>query len=1046
MATEGLKRLEGLYLKKIRSRIDEIQGRIWTRVGEVKDASMAETMEHLALQDAKKLKYKAARAGSQWGKPWSTAWFRLRVTIPKSLNGETVALVFADAPGECIVFCDGKPIQSLDPNHRECILAPKARGGERVELYVEAGSASAFGGFSRRPVVIPQLAILNPEVHQAYWDLAALYDMVDPGEYNLGWSGKVKAHALDADDPRRARVIFGLNKAVDLFDYQDTACASLAASARRVIKTLKPLYACRANESAQTFACMGHAHIDVAWLWPLAETVRKCGRTFSNVLSLMDRYPEFVFCQSQPHLYEFTRDRYPSLYKRIKQKAKQGKWVPTGCSWVEMDCNVTSGESFVRQTLFGTRFFQKEFGHTPVCLWLPDVFGYSAALPQILKLSGIDNFLTQKISWSQFTSFPHHSFYWQGIDGTKVLSHFLPNEDYNSQLMAPHMMSAQRAYREKARSGIQAVLYGFGDGGGGPAVSHLERVRRYRDLEGMPKLTPMSPTEFFQRLRDEAVDLPTWVGELYLEYHRGTYTTQGWTKRHNRKAEFLLRETEMLSAINLPDGGRYDHERLNAAWKTVLLNQFHDILPGSSIDEVYEDTERDYAEAFRLTNEVRAAALARRASAIDTRGDGTPVLAFNSLSWERSDTIAVEADGKVPQVAVAPDGARVPVQKGHDGLLRFNAAVPSLGHTVFHLCDGEMDGDAVEASPLGMENECVRIRFDRQGRLVSVYDKEHGREALDPSTPANQFLLFEDKQVSCGDAWDIDIYYNDKLLERDGELLSAKVIEQGPVRSVVRFTRRISKSVITQDAILTAGSARIDFATKVEWADEKDVLLKVAFPVSVHSEKARYEIQFGNVERPTHWNMPQDFARFEVPAQKWVDLSEHDYGVALLNDCKYGHDTRGNVMRLTLLRAPKSPGKTADVNKTHIFTYALLPHAGDFTNGVVRSGYELNAPISAWQVKATAGRLPPSLGAFSITGENVIIETVKKAEDDKGLIVRLYEAHGCRGRRTLTTGLPAKAATEVNLMEKPIRELKLRNGKMALDFKPFQIRTVKFTC
>jgi alpha-mannosidase len=493
----------------------------------------------------------------------------------------------------------------------------------------------------------PQIAVFNPDVWEAWHDLAALADMIDP---------------LPKDDTRRARIIFALNKAIDLIDYQDISPEALRRSARAVRKALKPVLDSRASASAQTIACMGHAHIDVAWLWPLAETIRKCARTFSSAIEYMDRYPEYVFCQSQPHLYEFTRDHYPALYKRIKEKVRKGQFVPTGCMWVEADCNVTSGESLVRQVLFGTRFFREEFGHEVACLWLPDVFGYSAAMPQILKRSGINYFLTQKISWCQFTTFPYHSFWWEGIDGSTVLAHFPPSNDYNSQLRADQMLGAARRYREKDRSPIQAVPYGFGDGGGGPTRDQLERLRRYRDLEGVPKLAPMTAPDFFHRLEAESTDLRTWVGELYLELHRGTLTTQANNKKLNRKSELALRDAEILSAINLCSKGTYRQGELNGAWKTVLLNQFHDIIPGSSISLVY--------------------------------------------------------------------------------LARFLGTVPSIGHAVFHIRPGESDAPEVRADDKGMENDLVRIRFDRQGRIRGIFDKVARREAVPQGAIANQLILF----------------------------------------------------------------------------------------------------------------------------------------------------------------------------------------------------------------------------------------------------------------------------------------------------------------
>ena len=1031
MADQALRRLEELYVNKIKKRVQEIGDRfVWPDRRPVADVAVAETMDHLPLGKAKRLCYAPAPDGLRWGKPWGTAWFRLRIRIPREWRGKPVSLHFRTG-GECQIYRDNAPAQALDNGRDEYRLLDRAKGGERIALYVESGANSSFGKFDRRVMHSPEIALLNPVMWNAYHDLLCLAEMID---------------VLPRDDTRRAQLIFGLTRAVDLFSYGDQTPAESSRQARAARRALAPLYAHAANASAQTIGCMGHAHIDVAWLWPLAETVRKCGRTFSNVLELMRQYPEFKFVQSQPQLYEFTRDRYPGLYRKIKARVRSGQWIPTGCMWVEADCNVTSGESLVRQVLFGTRFFKQEFGHDVACLWLPDVFGYSAALPQILKRSGIDYFLTQKISWCQFTRFPYHSFWWEGIDGTSVLTHFPPCDTYNANLNPGELRGAADRYREKGHSPVQAIPFGFGDGGGGPTKLMLERLKRYADLEGVPKLAPMSPATFFRRLDDAAFHLPRWVGELYLELHRGTYTTHAANKRNNRKAELLLRDTELLSSLNMAGGGDYEQEALNTSWKTVLLNQFHDIIPGSSIGEVYADSDRQYEAVFASVRQVRSRALSALAARIDTRGDGQAVLAFNALSWDRQGPVAAQIKGLRRNRGYVAEcaGRRVPAQVCSDGLTRFFAGLPSMGHAVSHVRPGRTDFPTVDVECDRLENAHLAVRFDRQGRVVSLYDKDNDREAIDPGEAANRFLLYEDKPNNW-DAWDIDFHYNDKLLEADGKLVSVHVVERGPVRSVLRFTRRLSKSVIVQDAILYASSRCLEFATTVEWKDEKDVLLKVAFPVNVRSEQARYEIQFGNVERPTHMNRPDDFGRFEVPAQRWADLSEGDFGVALLNDCKYGHDTRDNVMRLTLLRAPKTPDPTADVNRTHRFSYALYPHAGSYVNGVARRAGELNCPPTAAVVSSSPGDAPASAGCFAVTSDNVVIDTVKKAEDDGGLIVRMYEAHGCRGRRTFTTTLPVLCVEETDLMERVERVLKQRDGQVSLSFKPFQIRTLKLT-
>ncbi len=1049
MSDQGMKNLERVHLLKIHKRIEEIGQRfIWTNHTPVSDAAIAETREFLKPDEARKLNFKPVADGHFWGRDTRTGWFRLRFTIPRWFRNETVALHFQTG-GECLIFREGAPVQALDYGRSEYILFKRAKGGEKVELLIEGVAGGSIEGWKTgksAPMRAPHIAILNRCVQDAYWDLCSLADMVADPQHISFWNKSRLRSALPEDDTRRATIIFTLGRAVNLFDYGTPARQALETQAAAVRRILKPVLARKANSSAQTFACMGHSHIDVAWLWPLAETIRKCGRTFSNVLELMDNYPEFKFAQSQPHLFEFTRDNYPSLYRRMRAKIEKGQFMPVGCMWVEADCNITGGESLVRQVLFGTRFFKREFDRDAVCLWLPDVFGYSAATPQILKRSGINYFLTQKISWSQFTNFPHHSFRWEGIDGSRVLAHFLPTDNYNSDLHAPEMMMGERNYREKDRSPIQAILFGYGDGGGGPNRMMLERMRRYRNIEGMPKLVPMTPKEFFNRLDKDSIDLPSWIGELYLEFHRGTYTTQAWNKRNNRQSEIRLREAEILASLGMPLGGRYDQKSLNEAWKLVLLNQFHDILPGSSIGPVYKDSDRDYSKVFEIAANVRKQSLARLAAKVDTRGKGIPVLVFNPLSWERNCIAELSIKGMARSsnyTATAPDCPPEPAQVGHDGRVRFRATAPSMGHALFHLSSGEVSAPSVKASARGMENERLRVVFDRLGRVSRVFDKLAGRDVLQPGRPGNRFILYEDKTAVSESAWDIDIFYKEKPLETDGRLVSARVIERGPVRSVVRFKRAIGRSFITQDVILCAGSCRLDFETNVEWGDEKDVLLKVSFPVNVRSEKARYEIQFGSVERPTHWNRPEDFARFEVPAQKWADLSEGDYGVALLNDSKYGYDTFGNVISLSLLRAAKSPDVNADVNRTHSFTYSIFPHTGSFTNGVVRAGYELNMPAAVSVVKAGPGRLAPRSSAMAISGDNVIIETVKKAEDDDAVIVRLYEAHGCRGRRIFSCALPVRRVMEVDLMEREEKTLPSRNGRVAMDFRPFQIRTLK---
>ncbi len=1037
MTWQALQNIETLYRKKITSRLREIGEAVWPGAVPVAEVAAAETMEHLTPGQAAKLKFRPVEAGWRWGQPWSTCWFRIRATVPKAFKGRTVALLF-NPQGECIVFRNGEPIQGLDRNRSDCVLLRKAKGGEKIDLLVEAGASNDFGRFEVRSIDQARLAPFHPEVFAAWHDGVAAAEAAD---------------TMPEDDARRAKIFYHLNQAVDAFDYAALDdWDALTASARRLRKAVAPVYAAGANASAPTVACAGHAHIDVAWLWPLAETRRKCGRTFSNVLALMDEYPEFVFAQSQPHLYEFTREDYPSLFRQIRKKVKSGQWTPTGCMWIEADCNLTSGESLVRQVLYGTRYIRDLYGEAPDCLWLPDVFGYSAALPQILRRSGIRYFLTQKISWNQVTRFPHHSFHWEGLDGSEVLSHFPPVNTYNARLSAQELAEGAKRYRQKDRSDLQLVPFGFGDGGGGPTRDMLERRRRYENFEGMPKTVPMSPRDFFARLEVESDTFPRWVGELYLELHRGTLTSQARNKRHNRKAELGLREAEFLaSVLEATVGAPYPGKDLTRAWRTVLLNQFHDIIPGSSITKVYEDSERDYAEVFATLDRLRSRGLRRYAAHVDTRGQGQPVLLINPLSWARDEVVEAAVPGldrRRRWEAVDAEGQARPVQVGADGRARFRAAVPSLGHAAVHLRKAGKLAKAerpveVTATPTRLENEHLRVDLDAQGRLVRVVDKDAGRDVLAEGGIGNRLQVFEDKPVNW-EAWDVDIFYKEKLLEQDGALESVEVAEAGPVRGVIRIVRRISRSRVVQDLVLAARSRRLDFETSVDWDEsEKQVLLKVAFPLRVRSEVARFEIQFGDVARPTHRNLPSDMSRFEVVGHKWADLSEGGYGAALLNDSKYGYDAEGDTLRLSLLRAPRHPDPKADVGQTHRFTYSLFPHAGDHRHGVVRAGYELNAPVLAAPVRAARGEWAARQSWIAADADHVVIDTVKRAEDDGAMVVRLYECHGQRGPCTLTLGVPASRVVETDLMEREEAELPVKNGKVRLEVTPYQLRTLK---
>ena len=659
----------------------------------------------------------------------------------------------------------------------------------------------------------------------------------------------------------------------------------------------------------------GHAHIDTAWLWPLRETRRKCARTFSTVLRLMERYPQFHFSCSQPVQYDWIKTHYPELFEQIRRRVKEGRWELCGAPWVEPDHNVPSGESLIRQYLYGNRWFEREFGKRSHVAWVPDSFGYTWQLPQIMKLCQLDVFVTTKIDWSQFTKFPYSMFLWEGADGTRVPA-VMPPLNYNGNPQPKDLIEQWNLFKQKERVEELPFAFGYGDGGGGPTAGMIETGLRLGDRVGVPRCEFGRITDSVRRMVEQCdVDkLPVYNDELYLELHRACQTSQSRTKRNNRMCEIAFHDAEWLNCLALLHGGTYESALFEEAWKTVLTNQFHDILPGTSLTEVYTQCDADYAEARSKIARARDTALKTLTKAIDTRGDGQAILIFNSLGWPRDDVAIVETEIPRGKFGVfGPDGEAALCQKiGPNRLLIRVEAAPPMGHTIYRLvkgADAKPEGAVLKATPTRLENEYLRIRIAKDGTLAGIYDKLCDREVLARPARGNDLQLFDDRPHDY-EAWDTDFNFEETCW-RPGPATSIRVIERGPLRAVVRVVRKTDRSVITQDITLCAGSPRVDFVTRVDWR-ERQALLKVAFPVEVRSSNATYEIQYGAIERPTHRNWPHDFARFEVTGHKWADLSEGDYGVSLLNDCKYSYDIRDNVMRLSLLRAPIDPDPEAD--------------------------------------------------------------------------------------------------------------------------------------
>ncbi|MGW7462613.1 alpha-mannosidase [Streptomyces sp. NPDC054797] len=951
--------------------------------------------------------YEPCAIGDAWGPAWGTTWFKVTGTVPAQWAGRTVEAVLdlgfdRMMPGfQCeglVHRADGSEVKALNPYSDWVRVADRAEGGEQVHWYVEAASnpvlvdhAPTYEGDKRTSGDQPlyrlarmDLTVFESEVWELVQDLDVLYGLMTQ---------------LDTEDARRYEILRALESALDALDLTDVPGTAAAARERLAGALRAPAHA-----SAHRISAVGHAHIDSAWLWPLRETVRKVSRTASNVVDLMDRHPEFVFAMSQAQQLDWIKTYRPELFERVKKKIVDGQFVPVGGMWVESDTNMVGGEAMVRQFLYGKKFFLDEFGIETHNVWLPDSFGYTAAMPQIVKLSGSRWFLTQKICWSQVNAFPHHTFWWEGIDGSRVFTHFPPVDTYNSDLGGAQMAHAARNYRDKGRGSRSLVPFGWGDGGGGPTREHLARARRQRDLEGSPRVEIERPDAFFEKAHAEYEDAPVWAGELYLELHRGTYTSQAKTKQGNRRSESLLREAELwaaTAAVRVP-GFAYPFEDLERIWKTVLLHQFHDILPGSSIAWVHREARETYA---RVREELQGITLAaQRALA----GEGAEELVFNCAPHARR--------------GVPAGGAGRPAEPGRP------VTVEERRGGGYVLANGRL-----------------LVEIDGRGLIVRAYDLEGRRESIAPGAAANLLQIHPD-HPNMWDAWDVDEFYRHRVTDLV-DLDRLEVAESGPASVTVRVTRSFGRSKAVQSLTLRAGAKTVDIVTEVDW-HETEKFLKAAFPLDVKAERTASETQFGHVFRATHTNTSWEAAKFEICAHRWIHAQEPGWGVALLNDSTYGHDVTRDVradggqtttVRLSLLRAPRYPDPETDQGR-HTLRYCLAPSA-EITDAV-REGHALNLP------ERTLTGAAPVAPLLVVDNEAVVVESVKLAEDRGGdVVVRLYESLGGRATATLTADFAIAAAVESDLLERPLEGSAVAapaaDGTVHLTLRPFQILTVR---
>lgn len=1014
--------------KKIFGKLEQIERRYEAiRFEKVADAPAVvfETMEHFR-QIPEGVEWKPVAPGDKWGDNWLTVWFKAEVVLPEVCSGRRV-FVRANTRGETMMIVDGEHKGVFDnENHPVVMMTGNGVAGQTYVIGLEAYSGHSFPNCMPADaphVVTPgcktfggiEILIEREDVTRFVMDLKVLLSLI---------------RALDENSLRRNVLMRELAK---VFETVPMIPAEVDESVWRpaiaqAVEIMKPLLECKNSPTTPRTGIIGHSHIDTAWLWPLSETWRKCARTFSSALNLMEQYPEFMFIQSAPCHTEKMKELYPGIFERIKEKVAEGRWEPNGGMWVEPDCNITSGEAMVRQLLVAQNATREWFGYTSDTLWLPDVFGYSAALPQILQGAGVEFFCTTKISWNDTTRFPYDTFVWKGIDGTSVVSHF----NFSHLFPLPQTLIDEWKYvQHKDVQDRVLAAYGYGDGGGGPMNEMIEAARRVKDLEGCPRAEHMTVSKFMQGVRDELKDLPEWSGELYLELHRGTLTSIAGIKRGNRKSELAMRDAEFMATLAALQGKDYPADTLLGIWKRLLTNQFHDILPGSSIARVNDEAVEEFGKIVAEAGEIA------KSSAQAIAGNGNRKMLVNSLNWDRSGEFEIGGVGEGMVVAGAVSQV-VESVTGEKMLAVSGVELPAMGAKVVELEPAGQAGESrFKVNGNSVDTPFAQVEFDEAGRIVSLVEKASGRQVICPGGVLNGFESGEDIP-QLWDNWDIDADQELKM-QPETRLVSRKVVADGPLQLRIRSEYEIGQSSkVTQDVVFHSETPRIDFDTVIDWS-EKHTLLKAMFDIDVQTDFARHEIQYGHVERPTHRNQPQDQARFEVVCHKWMDMGDNGFGVALLNDSKYGVSVHGKRVGLSLMKSGTHPDERGDEGR-HLVTYSLMPHASGFdVESVVRPAYELNVPVLAFDAGDEAKDIP---SLVAVDSPNVIVESVKWAEDGKGFVVRLYEAGKTATSAIVKFGTDVKSVSETNLLEENRKAVDLVGGEVALEFRVFEIKTL----
>lgn len=1046
------------YLKKIKVIVETLGKHVYESEVNLSHFHKKEGFfKNLDAVNQSALPWIETRTSEFWGGIDQNAWYRFQIEIPSSFKGKCVGLFVSTGEydlskeettinPQILAYLDGVIIQGFDINHREFIITEESLGNETYTIDLKVNS----GMFDRKFFYVLKLVCIDKATRNLYYNIRVpmqVAERLDDGNYN------------------KLKMVNALKETIEYLDLRvmhSEAYNQSVSKANRYIENSFYKEACGHSEAIASV--VGHTHIDVAWLWTVSQTREKLARSFSTVLNLMSEYPEYKFMSSSPQLYEFLKEDYPELFQKVKEKIKEGRWEADGAMWVESDCNLISGESFVRQFLYGLKFFREELESECKVLWLPDVFGYTGSLPQIIKKCGIDYFVSCKMGWSDTNRLPYDTFMWKGIDGTAVLSHMItttyPRQsvtsyatDYNGQLFPETVMGAWDTYRQQLENKDVLITFGYGDGGGGPNKEMLENQRRmHYGIPGCPRTQMKTVRSFLSELdmqTDGGKSLPEWSGELYLETHRGTYTSMARNKKANRKCEIELSKAEKLNtiALKLLDHP-YPKVALDSNWKTVLTNQFHDILPGSSIKEVYDVTKMEYEQNRLELKALVEAPLYQIKNQIHL--NDTSIVVFNFLAFERSDVVLIERSSlnqdllENPFVIKEESGTYIPYQLETENLVFYAKDVPSMGYKTYQIEAVVANTDWLCSefivTPEKIQNKFIKIAVDDKGTFTSIFDRQNNREILKEGRRGNRILCYENKPIRFTN-WNIDKAYKDKVWEVE-DITSIEVIENGPVRKILSVKKTICNSICHQNIIVYADMPRIDFDTFLDWK-ESDILLKVNFPVAINTTVATCDIAFGTIERTTHNNTSWDQAQYEIPAHKWVDLSEEGFGVSLLNDCKYGYDVKLEELNLTLLKPGTFPNPSADI-EAHQFVYALYPHPHTHKKAKThQQAMSINEPLVGKFVNKQSGHLAENLSFFKVDCDNVILDTLKKSETSNSIVLRVYENHNKRCQVKLSTYFEIEKVVETNLIEHEIGLIPHGEKSFVFELKPFEVKTFK---